>query len=328
MKKGIAFAGTLLVDKLLCIDTWPQPGTYTKINSETQSMGGLVSNCAIDLAKLDSTMPVKALGYLGEDEFGAYALAELAKYPSIDTSHIWREQTTAYTLVMTTNNGERTFIGDPGDATYFAPSHFDFDQLECDILHIGYLLILGDLDEPDADYPTGLCRVLADAKAHGIATSIDVVSAASVRFASVVVPALAYTDYCIVNEIEAGHCTEMLLRDADGQLLMDNFEPCLKRLAELGVGRWIVIHTPEMAMGYDVLTQTLHTEAVKPAPVVVSAVGAGDAFATTILYGAYNAWPLAKAMQAAVIVAAYSLASSDASGAIEPFATIMASQTN
>ena len=55
---------------------------------------------------------------------------------------------------------------------------------------------------------------------RGIKTSIDVVSEASDRFTRLVPPALKYTDYCIINELEAGQSTGVALRDEDGQLLL------------------------------------------------------------------------------------------------------------
>ena len=49
-------------------------------------------------------------------------------------------------------------------------------------------------------------------------TSVDVVSEDSDRFAKSSDPALAHTDYCILNEIEAGKTTGFNLREQSGAL--------------------------------------------------------------------------------------------------------------
>ena len=78
---------------------------------------------------------------------------------------------------------------------------------DAELLHIGYILLLDALDEADAEYGTRMARLLHDAQQHGIKTSIDVVSESGDRFRRLVPPALRYTDYCIINEVEAQEST-------------------------------------------------------------------------------------------------------------------------
>ena len=65
-----------------------------------------------------------------------------------------------------------------------------------------------------------MARLLAHAKERGIKTSIDVVSETGERFGRLVPPALRYTDYCIINEIEASRSTGIQLRAEDGALML------------------------------------------------------------------------------------------------------------
>jgi len=51
------------------------------------------------------------------------------------------------------------------------------------IFHLGYLLLLDALDQPDAKFGTQAARLLAAAQAAGVKTSVDVVSEDSDRFA-------------------------------------------------------------------------------------------------------------------------------------------------
>ena len=63
-------------------------------------------------------------------------------------------------------------------------------------------------------------------------TSIDVVSEAGERFAKLVTPALKYTNYCVINELEAQQTTGVRLRDEDGTLHIENMESALRKLKE------------------------------------------------------------------------------------------------
>ncbi len=82
-------------------------------------------------------------------------------------------------------------------------------------------------------------------------TSVDIVSEASDRFRTIVPPALKHTDYCIINEYEAGKTADIPLRDEAGALMADKIPLVLKALKDMGVARWAVIHAPEGAYGLD-----------------------------------------------------------------------------
>jgi sugar/nucleoside kinase (ribokinase family) len=321
---GIAFAGSLIVDHLKTVHTWPAEGALAKVLTQSYALGGLVNNCAVDLAKLDPTIPVKALGLIGDDDRGGLILDAFARHPSIDTDFIVRRGETAFTDVITTPDGSRTFFTFMGASAELTPSYFDFDRMKADILHIGYILLLDGLDAPDPEYGTALCRVLADARAHGIATSVDVVSEDSDRYSTIVPPALRYADYCIMNEIEAGRTTGITIRSGTA-LNENNIERCVRALAGMGVRRWTVVHMPEMWAAYDAESGEYHSEpSVKPPDgFIVSCVGAGDAFAVGVLYGAYQGMGLRESLRAASVIATYSLCGKGASDALMPFEEIM-----
>ena len=78
-----------------------------------------------------------------------------------------------------------------------------------------------------------MAKLLHRAQEKGIKTSIDVVSEASDRFRKKVCPALRYTDYCIINEVEAGATTGITLRTEDGKLLKENMPLALQKMKEL-----------------------------------------------------------------------------------------------
>ena len=329
MQKGLCFSGNLILDQLKFIQQYPHPGTLTTITQTELSLGGLVCNCALDAIKLDPGIPVSVIGRIGTDSAGDYILSQLGRHSTIDTSGIRRSGITSYTDVVTEPSGRRTFFHCRGANAGLCPQDFDFDRIQADILHIGYILLLDSLDAPDAEYPTALCRVLADAQAHGIQTSVDIVSEEGQRYTRLVPPALRYTDYCFLNEIEAERTTGIPLRNGD-ILIPENFRPCLEALKKMGVKRWAVIHTPEMSFGLDMATGKDWREpsVVLPNGFIISSVGAGDAYATGMLLGAYYGWTLQKSMRTAAAVAAWSLSGKGASDALTSLSDILASLQN
>ena len=324
MREGIAFAGSMVVDIIKFISAYPKPQSLCSIINIQRAPGGLACNCAIDMAKLDSSIPVEIIGAIGNDEQGEFLLSEFSKFPSINTKGISKKGVTAYTDVMTEPDGGRTFFAYSGANMLLGPEDFHFTDIRARILHIGYLLILDRLDEKDDEYGTAMARVLAQAKANGMITSIDVVSEESERFTYIVPPALKYADYCIINETEAGQIARIPLRDGSG-ILEEHMPSCLMRLAEMGVSRWVVIHAPELSYGLDVQNGLIvRQESWKiPPDFKKSSVGAGDAFACGILHCAYHNEDLKTAINVAGAIAAYSLSGNGASDAIERLPVVM-----
>ena len=324
MKKGIAVAGNIIVDHIKYIESYPAEQALTTITEMTSSTGGLCCNCVLALARLDPALPVKAIGIVGGDEAGDYILRQFAGYPSVDTSRIRRQGHTSYTDVMTeSSTGKRTFFHYRGANALLSPEHFDFEKLDADILHIGYILLLDSLDAPDPEYPTAMCRVLDAAQKAGVRTSIDVVSEDGARFSKLVPPALRYTDYCIINELEASRTTGVPLRGGD-KLLEENLPAACQKLMDMGVGKWVIIHTPELSCGMERGGGYLRERSWEiPEGFKKSSVGAGDAFASGILYGAYHGRGLEASLHTAGAVAAYSLSGAGACDAIRPLPELL-----
>lgn len=86
MDKGIIVAGSMIVDNLKKIDIYPGPCNLTPIRKNEMALGGLVNNCIQDLARIDSEIPLKALGIVGDDTCGNFIFDKLGKYKNIDVS--------------------------------------------------------------------------------------------------------------------------------------------------------------------------------------------------------------------------------------------------
>ena len=70
---GIAFVGSIIVDNVKTVESWPERGMLSRVLRMERSLGGLVSNTAIYLKTLDPSVDVCAVGCVGSDEPGEFA---------------------------------------------------------------------------------------------------------------------------------------------------------------------------------------------------------------------------------------------------------------
>ncbi len=320
MRKGICCAGNMIVDITYPIETWPKQNELTHITEGiTNSTGGSVCNTITDLARLDPQMHLVASGFAGHDAEGDFILQEMKKYPNIDLSMVKRDGRTSFTAVMSNNQTkERTFFQHAGANAYYGEEYIDWDCLDVNIFHIGYILLLPALDAEDSEYGTKMARLLHRAQKAGMKTSIDVVSESGDRFARLVTPALKYADYCVINELEAQQTTGVCLRDEQGNLHLENMPLALKKLKELGVSTWAVIHCPEVGCGIDENGVYWEVPSLKlPKGYIKGTVGAGDAFCAGILYAAEKQIPMGEALKLGACSAAASLSEVSASDGVK-----------
>lgn len=315
---SIVFCGSLLVDEVKLITAWPEQGMLVPIKSVSRAVGGSVCNTGIDLKTLDPSINVKAVGKVGRDSNGDFVEHTLSSR-GIDISGISRVDgtPTSFTDVMTVDGtGERTFFNMHGADSTLTPEDIDVGALGCDILHFGYLLLLDGMDEADEQYGTKAARLLAQAQAAGIKTSIDVVSEQSERFARIVRPALKYCDYAIVNEVEGSLAT--------GAEKSDMRAIC-EGLLDLGVRERVAVHCPNagvtMGRGGD-FTAVASLEL--PKGWIRGSVGAGDAFCAGMLYAIMKDLPPEESLRLASCSAACNLAAPDSISGAKPLAETMA----
>lgn len=312
--KGIAFAGSMIVDHIKTVRAFPEDGDLCPIVGCTDSVGGLVCNTGIDLAVLDPTVPISAVGCVGKDSDGDMVLEALKKR-NIDTSCIKRIGRTSFSDVFSCEK-QRTIFQYGGACDEFDLTEKEIGELDCRILHIGYLLLLKKLDGKDRVYGTKMARLLHAVKERGIMTSVDMVSENGNRYKKVLAPALKYTDILVCNELEAEKTTGVVLRK-DGRLLAENMEKALICLKDMGVSKWAVIHAPEGAYGIDEKGSFAYLpSAPLPEGYIGGKVGAGDAFCAGVLLAAYKELTLEKALAYGNASAQVSLRSPTATGSM------------
>jgi sugar/nucleoside kinase (ribokinase family) len=302
--------GNWIIDQVKLIDVYPQPEQLGNIRGQSQGTGGAPFNVSIDLARSGAPFPLFGAGLVGDDALGKLILAECKRY-KIDTHYLntTNKAPTSYTDVMTEQgHGRRTFFHARGANALWNGTDLDFEKTRVRIFHLGYLLLLDALDEPDARYGTKAARLLAAAQAAGVKTSVDVVSEDSQRFPKIVNPALRHVDYCILNEIEAGKTTGFKIRQEGARLDTVALRHAAGALLQQGVKELVVIHFPEGAFartrrGEDVWQSSLKL----PPDYIGGTAGAGDAFCAGVLLGLHEGWDLPRSLLTGVCIAAASL---------------------
>ncbi|MCF6466227.1 carbohydrate kinase family protein [Clostridium sp. Cult2] len=320
MRRGIAIAGNIAVDEIKYIDKYPAKSELTTIRNIDRNTGGIISNCGITLSRIDYNIPIEIITLVGKDEKGDYLKETLSKYPNIIFNQVKAVGKTPFTDVINDiSDKSRTFFFFRGNSHLFNEDTIDLEKLNSKILHIGYILLLDGLDEEDEVYGTKMARLLKNAQEIGLKTSIDIVSENSNRFVDKVPPSLKYTDYCIINEIEAGKSVNVNLRDANNRLIKENIRDVLYKLKKLGVKEWVIIHCPEGSFGYDGLNiysvPSLFLEKEK----IKGTVGAGDAYAAGALYGAHEGLSIEDSMKLATSSAASLLLAEEGASGVKTY---------
>lgn len=309
-KKGIAIAGNIVTDIVKNIERYPEIGTLTNITSLSSAVGGCVPNVGIDLAKIDPHLSVYAYGRVGTDENGRFILSKLAANGvNIDGVVYSKDLPTSFTDVMSIPGGERTFFHVRGANTEFSPEDINVKNLNCDILHIGYILLLDKFDAPDAKYGTAMARFLSDVQREGVLTSVDMVSDSSGNYGEKVIPALKYCDFFIVNELEICGIFNLCPRKENGEIDRENVCLAMRMAADCGVARKVIVHAKEVCFLLDVKSgEIISVNSLKiPKAEIKGSVGAGDAFCAGCLYSLYNNYTNVKILEFASAAAACNL---------------------
>lgn len=303
-KNGIAVAGTVIVDRINEISAYPKCGELTQISSIQKAIGGCVPNVALDLKKISPDLPVRVFGRVGNDEDGAY-VQQILDAAGLDTTGLRTDENapTSFTEVMSVTGGQRTFFTYAGASGAFGAEDVDFGDTLPEILHLGYFLLLQKVDDGD-----GL-EILKNAKAKGVRTSIDLVSENSDRYA-LVKPCLPYTDYLIINELEAGMLTGIDPTNA-------NLHTIAEALKEMGVREKVIIHKPDCGVCLSDAGFTWLPSYQLPDGYIKGTTGAGDAFCAGALYGIYEGWSDEKILEFASGAAVMALGSKDATSGLK-----------
>ncbi len=123
-------------------------------------------------------------------------------------------------------------------------------------------------------------------------------------------PALPYTDYLIINELEAGKLTGIEPTD-------ENMPKVAEKLLSLGVREKVIIHMPKYAIAASSEGVTVVPSYDIPKEAIKGTTGAGDAFCAGALIAIYDGRSDKEILEFASGAAAVSLFEADATSGLK-----------
>lgn len=319
-RSGVLCAGSIVVDVGKVIDAYPALDHLAVIEQVTLSTGGPGLNMAVNLRRLGAAFPIGMVGAVGADDNAELVLAECARL-HIDSTRVERVPgvATAFTDAMIERDGgRRTLFHHYGANGHFDAAGTDLTRSRARILHAGAPGIHPAMDRPVGE-GNGWSTLLKRARAEGIHTNLELVSLGPRRLAEVAGPCLPYVDSIVINDLEAG---ALLGMDAqapavDGPVEWEQLEAMAVGLIERGVSTLAVVHFPAGCVAAEPGGRTWRQGSVKvPREQVHNTTGAGDAFASGVILGLHEGWPVERCLRLAAAAAATCIRASDTSGGI------------
>jgi sugar/nucleoside kinase (ribokinase family) len=325
-RRGFVTGGTWCVDYNRSVSHWPGEDGLAELFEEERHGGGSGCNLAIDMRRLDPSMPVETIGLVGDDEDGRFlkAVAEAAGIGTGQMAVSPGAATQFCDAYVSRKSHRRTHIFHAGTGALLTPDHFDFSTTQVRFLHLGLPGVHRALDSPWQDEPNGWVAVLKKARAAGLRTNLELASIDKGLMAALVAPCLPHLDFLIVNDMEIGAIAGVETVSAEAT----DRQACERaaRIAlERGAMEMVAVHCPAFALA---VTRD-GASAVRP-PIaipeaeVLGANGAGDAFAAGMLYGIHEGWSVDQSLRLAHATAAASLRSISTTGSVVTWQTCLA----
>ena len=320
-RRGFITGGTWCVDNNRMVTHWPGEDGHAQFIEEERHGGGSGCNFALNIKRLDSTIPVETITIVGDDELGRF-LRSLAKDAGVGHAqmHVTANASTQWTDAFVSKaSGRRTHIFNSGASLSLTPDHFDFSSTNARYLHLGLPGMHQHLDGPWQGDANGWVTVLKRARAAGLKTNMELASIDAEQLAKLVRPCLAHLDLIIVNDSEIGALSGITTLPGD----VTDIAACqraARHVLENGAMEIVVVHCPVIAIAVTRDGKVFTKPSTQiPRDLVAGANGAGDAFAAGMLYGVHEGWSVDEALTLAHASAAASLRSLSTTGAVEPW---------
>ena len=156
---------------------------------------------------------------------------------------------------------------------------------------MGYLSLLGRLDKFNGK-ETRLCKVLKESRKKNIINIIDLASNNIPNFQKIIFSALPYTDYLLLNEIEAQLLFKKKIINSKNRLDKKLIMNLSRKIFQKGLQRAFIIHSPYESI-YISKKDIYHSQSPKiQKKNIKNAVGAGDAFCAGFIFGVHEDWDI------------------------------------
>ena len=320
-RRGFITGGTWCVDNNRMVTHWPGEDGHAQFIEEERHGGGSGCNFALNIKRLDSTMPVETITIVGDDELGRF-LRSLAQEAGVghEQMHVTANASTQWTDAFVSKaSGRRTHIFNSGASLTLTPNHFDFSSTNARYLHLGLPGMHQHLDGPWQGDANGWVTVLKRARAAGLKTNMELASIDAEQLAKLVRPCLAHLDLIVVNDGEIGALSGITTLPG-GVTDIAACQRAARHVLENGAMDIVVVHCPVIAIAVTRDGKVFTKPSTQiPRELVAGANGAGDAFAAGMLYGVHEGWSVDDALTLAHASAAASLRSLSTTGAVEPW---------
>ncbi len=256
------------------VDSLPERGKLTLIPQLEIHLGGLAGVTATVYAALGGRATF--IGALGDDGFGNFVQGTLASR-NVDVSHVKRvvDEGTAATVVLVSDDGERSFLHHAGCSQSLFEEDIDFDFVRtARHLHWGGPAVTAGLDGA----PMG--RVLVQAKKLGLTTSMDTCYDGAGKWLPRIEPSLPHLDIVMSSLEEAREYTGC----DEPESIADFFRSYGPEIAMIKLG--------EHGMFVKDSKQSVRIPAHRVE--VKDTTGAGDASCSGFLYGYLRGWDTQK----------------------------------
>jgi sugar/nucleoside kinase (ribokinase family) len=320
-RHGIVLAGTVVLDVVHMIDTWPEEEQISFIRETIEAPGGPPHNAAAGLVKLGAPFPVTMLCVVGDDAAGD-TFSSAAAAHGLDTANVISiaGQPTDVTHVMTSKaTGKRTFFVLPGANRNMTTAHVLPADDAAKIYYLGSPGISSSMDASD-----GWRNALQSARARGFETAMELCPVPAELQRAQTLPCLPLLDYFVINDSEAEFLTGLPVTE-HGRFNPARALKAAQKLLDLGVNSLASIHHPDGAVALRKNGEQAFAASVNvPQNEIIGTVGAGDAFYAGMLFGLHEGWPLDQCLALANASAATSLHSATTSSSIKPWAECLA----
>ena len=262
----IACVGVIVADAIAKpVKIIPSKGKLELVDTLSLYTGGCAASAAIDMAKIGINAAI--IGKIGNDGFGHFMKNAFVENKVITDGLIVNNSgSTSASLVIVTEDGERSFIHCQGENATLVESDIDYSIIEeAKLVFVAGIMLMAKFDGDEC------AKFLRKCKEKGKITALDTAWDSTGRWMKVMTSSLPYLDYFLPSFEEAVE----LSGKTDPEEMADVFLAYGPKIVVIKLGKdgcFIKTHEGEK---YNILTY----DRIK----AVDTTGAGDSFCAGFL---------------------------------------------